>query len=511
MACCIGLKESKPITALEVPRNIDLVKAKQMMSVFNNHFMKLLKEHMTIKNDVLATTKDNKKGCVTRVGFKKILNQAYTDLDEQCTPAITGRRKLLRSLSRQRVVTVLEQRASADIDSINCLIDQCITKEDFTTAELLKRRRKVLEKQTYRSETFVEKHADLGINQCHNEVSCWFKSVAESRAFSVFVISAIFLAAILVGIQIHVLSEAVSTVCTILDEFVVGIFCAEIAIKVLAEGKKPWRYFLDPWNVFDFLVVVAGFIPFAGGGAVMAIRLVRLLRVLKLVRAFPELQILVIGLIKSLSSIVYIGGLLFLLFYLYAVICVSVFGANDPWHFGDLLKAMVTLFRMCTLEDWTDVMYIAIEGCDKYGYSGMPDQCVEPHAFGDVVALFFILYIFLSSFMILNLFVGVITGSITDAKSELIEEKELSDRDAMSEELNQTQNTGKKIELEFKQILCSISDIHRNIESCQQLECERRENETILLTDEHLQEMEQPPFKVIEDTNVVVAGGEITE
>merc|ERR1712032_1206305 len=94
---------------------------------------------------------------------------------------------------------------------------------------------------------------------------------------------------------------------SILDEFVVGIFCAEIFIKVLAEGKRPWRYFFDYWNIFDFVVVVLGFIPFGGSGAVMAIRLVRLLRVLKLVRALPELQILVIGLIKSLSSIVYIG------------------------------------------------------------------------------------------------------------------------------------------------------------------------------------------------------------
>jgi len=509
MACCIRSKESKPLSALEIPRDIDLATAEQLMSAFNNHFIKLFKQHVGVKDDALANNKDNKKGSVSKAGFRKILKQAHKDLETQCSPAILGRRKLLRNLSRTRVVTVMEQKAVDDIETLNCLIDQCIEKEDFQSADLLMRRRIMLEKQNYRSETFVEKNTNLGINACHTEISCWFKSVAESRAFSVFVISAIFLAAILVGIQIHILSETVSTVCTILDEFVVGIFCAEIFIKVLAEGKKPWRYFFDYWNVFDFLVVVAGFIPFAGGGAVMAIRLVRLLRVLKLVRAFPELQILVIGLIKSLSSIVYIGGLLFLLFYLYAVICVSVFGPNDPWHFGDLLKAMVTLFRMCTLEDWTDVMYIAMEGCDKYGYSGMPDQCVEPHAFGDITALFFILYIFLSSFMILNLFVGVITGSITDAKTELSAEKELSDRAAMHEELNHTQNTGKKIELQFKQILCSISDIHKNIASCQSLEHERREHETVMLTDEKLHDMDQPPFQVIEHTTIV--GEKISE
>merc|ERR1712157_357503 len=104
-----------------------------------------------------------------------------------------------------------------------------------------------------------------------------------------------------------------------------------------------------------------------------------------------------------------------------------------------------------------------VTGCDKYGYWGMPDQCFEPQAFGHWASMFFIVYIFLSSMMILNLFIGVITNSIQDAKSELGEEKELSERAAMREELNRTQNTSKKIELQFKQIICSISDIHKHV------------------------------------------------
>ena len=87
------------------------------------------------------------------------------------------------------------------------------------------------------------------------------------------------------------------------------------------------------WNVFDFVIITVGLLPF-GGQAVTVLRLVRLLRVLKLVRALPKLRILVMGLLKSLSSIAYIGLLLLLLFYLYAVLGVSFFGANDPVHFG---------------------------------------------------------------------------------------------------------------------------------------------------------------------------------
>lgn len=98
----------------------------------------------------------------------------------------------------------------------------------------------------------------------------------------------------------------------------VTIFIIEIIVKLLAEGRWPWRFFKDGWNVFDFLIVAVGLMPFAGG-AVTALRLVRLLRVLKLVRALPKLRILVLGLLKSLSSIAYIGLLLMLLFYLCVV------------------------------------------------------------------------------------------------------------------------------------------------------------------------------------------------
>ena len=162
MACCIRSKESKPLSALEIPRDIDLATAEQLMSAFNNHFIKLFKQHVTVKDDALADSKDNKKGSVSKAGFRKILKQAHKDLETQCSPAILGRynaqyarvaifstshmpqnanrRKLLRSLSRTRVVTVMEQRAVDDVETLNCLIDQCIEKEDFQSAELLKRR-----------------------------------------------------------------------------------------------------------------------------------------------------------------------------------------------------------------------------------------------------------------------------------------------------------------------------------------------------------------------------------
>lgn len=225
-------------------------------------------------------------------------------------------------------------------------------------------------------------------------------------------------------------SEAAVAVLEGLDLVVVVIFIGEVVVKVAAEGATPLQYFRNAWNVFDFTIVVVGLLPFEGG-AVKALRLVRLLRVLKLVRALPKLRILVMGLFLSMSSIAYIGLLLMLLFYLFAVLGVSVFGQNDPVHFGTLHFALLTLFRCATLEDWTDVMYINMFGCSVYGYDGMEDLCVANTEMPVISVGYFVTFTILSSMMILNLFIGVITSSMAEAKSDLSDEADaLADAEA---------------------------------------------------------------------------------
>lgn len=261
-------------------------------------------------------------------------------------------------------------------------------------------------------------------NKRHDQVVKVFAKLRDAKWFQTSIIGVIFLAGILVGIQTYPLSnQTLISVLEDLDMAVLVIFIAEIVIKLVAEGNRPFDFFKNAWNVFDFLIVVVGLMPF-GGNAVTALRLVRLLRVLKLVRALPKLRILVMGLLKSLSSIAYIGLLLGLLFYLYAVLGVSVFGENDPVHMGTLHISFLTLFRCATLEDWTDVMYIAMEGCENYGYDGMEDECTKSTKAPILSVAYFCSFIILSSMMILNLFIGVITSSMQDAKTELTADME---------------------------------------------------------------------------------------
>ncbi len=251
------------------------------------------------------------------------------------------------------------------------------------------------------------------------------KNIAEAKWFQNFIILAILAAGVLVGIQTYETTSstvrAIAPTIHLFDQVILWIFVIEIAIKMGAEGARPWRYFLDPWNIFDFAIVAVCFLPFNAEYAAV-LRLLRLLRVLKLVRALPRLQILVGALLKSIPSMGYVSILLLLLFYVYACAAVFIFGGNDPVHFQHLPLAMLSLFRVVTGEDWTDVMYIAMYGCDNYGYEGMAELCTQPHAMPVFGSLFFCSFMMFGAMIILNLFIGVIMNGMNEADAEVAKE-----------------------------------------------------------------------------------------
>lgn len=253
------------------------------------------------------------------------------------------------------------------------------------------------------------------------------RKIADAAWFQNFITAVIILAGVLVGIETY--PDVVASFegpMHLLDAIVLWIFVLEIVVKMGAEGSKPWRYFLDPWNVFDFIIVAAAFLPFEGN-AVTVLRLLRLLRVLKLVRALPKLQILVGALLKSIPSMAYVSLLLLLLFYIYAVAAVFLFGENDPMHFENLQISMLSLFRVVTLEDWTDVMYINMWGCAEYGYDESSIRaCTNSQASPVMGAFFFVSFVLIGTMVILNLFIGVIMSGMDEAQAEA----EQIDRDA---------------------------------------------------------------------------------
>ena len=250
------------------------------------------------------------------------------------------------------------------------------------------------------------------------------KQLADAPWFQNAITIVIVLAGVLVGIETYQdFAARHHGVIHVLDQLIIWIFVAEVVIKMAAEGRRFYRYFQDPWNVFDFLIVAACFMP-VDAQYVMVLRLARLLRVLKLVRALPKLQVLVGALLKSIPSMAYVSLLLLLLFYVYAVAATFMFSANDPVHFATLPLSMLSLFRAVTLEDWTDLMYINRDGCANYGYDGIEHLCTASEAYPIGSPLIFVSIVLLGTMIILNLFIGVIMSGMEAAQEENeIEEK----------------------------------------------------------------------------------------
>ena len=266
--------------------------------------------------------------------------------------------------------------------------------------------------------------------------------------FGSFMLLIILLAGALVGIQSYEHLEQNETL-KFLDNFVLITFSVEILIKILAEGARPWGYLIGnkewKWNLFDLIIVILSlpWITFAGS-LVYLLRLVRLARLAKLFRKIPQLRMIIVGLIEGVKSITYILLLLFLVFYIYAVAGVYAFGENDPFHFRTVKLALVSLFQACTFDNWSDIMYIDIYGCDVYTAdlyitdvtemtgTGVDDElfyCRNPKKSYFVGPLYWISFIIIS-IIIIALFVGTITMSMSESMDEMKREYEQEKRES---------------------------------------------------------------------------------
>ena len=259
-------------------------------------------------------------------------------------------------------------------------------------------------------------------------------NIADHKYFQRFILLTILLAGVVVGIQTYKeFAHNHKDVLGLLDAFILGVFTIEVVIKIVAEGKKPLHYFKNPWNVFDFLIVAACLLePILPINSTFlpVLRLARILRVLKLVTTLPKLQVLVGCLLKSLPSMFYVSMLLGLLFYIYGTMAVFLYSENDPIHFRNLQTSILSLFRVVTLEDWTDVMYINMYGSENYGYSAQDLEKWNPASSSSPAgaAFFFVSFVLIGTLIVLNLVIGVIMNSMDESHAEMNVQKEITRR-----------------------------------------------------------------------------------
>jgi len=234
----------------------------------------------------------------------------------------------------------------------------------------------------------------------------------------------ILLAGVLAGLETNAgIVAKYGTLLHVLDLVVLTIFIAEAVFKLIAQR---WRYFSDGWNVFDFFIVVICCLPIDSQFAVV-LRLTRALRLLRLVTTLPKLQLLVGALLKSLSAMGYVGLLLGLMFYIYAVGGIHLFGAHDPKHFGTMPAALLTLFQMITLDDWGNIF------ADARGSSPV------------TTGIYFVSFIMLGTMIMLNLFIGVITSSMTEMHAEMDKKNEGDNPDSALHQLAAMENQLQKL------------------------------------------------------------------
>ena len=224
----------------------------------------------------------------------------------------------------------------------------------------------------------------------------------QNKLFEFLVIGIIVFSALITGAKTYDVDPTVADIVTWLDMFITGFFLVEIIIRLIAEPRF-FDFFKKGWNVFDFIIVTVSLIPIEGNDSVLLARLLRIFRVLRLVSVIPELRILISALLKALPRMGYIMLLMFIIFYIYAAIGSLMFESINPVLWGDISISMLTLFRVATFEDWTDVMY---ETMTEFPLSW----------------IFYLTFIFLTAFVFLNMMIGVILDVMQREQEEYYRE-----------------------------------------------------------------------------------------
>lgn len=222
------------------------------------------------------------------------------------------------------------------------------------------------------------------------------KSFIETRQFGNFILGVIVFNAILLGLETSKTAMATAgDLILLLDRICLAIFVAEILAKLAAYRL---RFFRDGWNIFDFVIVGISLVPAAQGFT--ALRALRILRVLRVISATPRLRRVVEGFITALPGMASVFVLMALIFYIGSVIATKLFAYSFPDWFGTLGRSAYSLFQIMTLESWS--MGIV-----------RPVMEVYPLAW-----MFFVPFIMVTTFAVVNLLVGLIVNSMQDAHHE---------------------------------------------------------------------------------------------
>ena len=234
------------------------------------------------------------------------------------------------------------------------------------------------------------------------------KIIMASRSFEMAITAVIILNAITLGMETWpAAQERFGSIFLFIDKSILVIFVVEISLRLIIHRL---HFFKDPWSIFDFVVVAIALMPTTG--ALSVLRALRVLRVLRLISFVPSLRRVVGALLEALPGLGSISLLLGLLYYVFAVMATKLYGGDFPDWFGSIGESAYTLFQIMTLESWS---------------MGIVRPVMDAHP---LAWLFFVPFILMTSFTVLNLFIGIIVSAMQSEHEATAE----ADRAALHEE-----------------------------------------------------------------------------
>jgi voltage-gated sodium channel len=222
--------------------------------------------------------------------------------------------------------------------------------------------------------------------------------VVESSWFDPLMLAIIAVNAVALGLETYdSIDTAIGRELQLANDVILGIFVVELLVRMAAYADRPRAFFRSGWNVFDFVVIAASFVPGVRENATL-LRLVRLLRIVRAVRLLPDLRVLTVAVGRSIPGVASLAAITLLLVYVYGMVGWVIFHDHDPANFEDIGQSMVTMFVLLTLEN-------------------LPAYIARGQALSDWTLLFYVSYVLLASFLIFNLFIGIVINSMEEARA----------------------------------------------------------------------------------------------
>jgi voltage-gated sodium channel len=243
------------------------------------------------------------------------------------------------------------------------------------------------------------------------------RRIVDSSWFDPLMLGVIAVNAVTLGLETYdSIDAAIGAQLQLVNEMILGLFVVELLIRMGAHAERPTDFFRSGWNVFDFIVIGASFVPGVRENATL-LRLVRLLRIVRAVRLLPDLRVLTVAVGRSIPGVASLAAITLLLVYVYGMIGWVIFHDHDPANFANIGQSMVTMFVLLTLEN-------------------LPAYIERGQQLSDWTLLFYVSYVLMASFLIFNLFIGIVINSMEEARAIELHraEREILDDDETDHE-----------------------------------------------------------------------------